>query len=62
MIVATKTAYIIPLIQSTMGITTNKSHQSLKPLNFRPALYTRMLMQTAVTLKMQHHPRVSAEQ
>jgi hypothetical protein len=49
MIMATKTAHIIPLILSTMGITPNKSHQSLKLLNLCPALY--MLMQTAVIHK-----------
>jgi hypothetical protein len=43
-----KTAYIIPLILSTMAIIPNKLHKSLKLFNLCPALY--ILMQKAVLL------------
>jgi hypothetical protein len=43
-----ETAYIIPLVVSTMRIIPNKSHESLQLLNPRLALSN--LMQTAVIL------------
>jgi hypothetical protein len=43
-----KTACTLPLVLSASGIISNKSHESLKPLNLRPAPC--ILMQKAVTL------------
>ena len=43
-----KKAYIKPLVLSTMGIIPSKLHESLKPLNLRPALY--ILTQNALML------------
>jgi hypothetical protein len=43
-----KTAYIIPLVLSTMGVIPNKLHESLKLLNLHPDLY--ILIQKAVIL------------
>jgi hypothetical protein len=43
-----KTAYIIRLVLSTMGIIPNRLHKSLKLLNLHPALY--ILVQKAEVL------------
>jgi hypothetical protein len=45
-----KTAYVIPLVLSTVGIIPNKLHDSLKLLNHRPAMC--IPMQTAEILSM----------
>jgi len=53
--------YIVPLLLSTMGIISNKLHESLKLLNLRPGLY--LPMPEAVILNPCHIVRkLGAEQ